>query len=143
LFVFIGVRSDPEAWPLGDIGLLDSLRDPEVVQHKLAALLVLGFAVSEWGVRLGWLRGRVRFVFPVAMLAGGALLLAHTHAISNIKEALLVELSHLPLAVLAVTGGCARWTELRGPEPLARPARWIWPVCLTLIGLLLLIYREA
>ncbi len=143
LFVFIFLRSDPESWPLGEIGLLDSLRDPEVVQHKLAALLVLGFAVSEWGVRLGWLRGRVRFVFPLAMLAGGALLLAHTHAISNVKEALLVELSHLPLAVLAVAGGCARWTELRGPEPLARPARWIWPICLMLIGLLLLIYREA
>jgi putative copper resistance protein D len=143
LFVFIFVRSDPEAWPLGQIGLLDSLRDPEVVQHKLAALLVLVFAVAEWAVRLGWLRGGVRFVFPVAMLAGGALLLAHTHAIANVKEALLVELSHLPLAVLAVAGGCARWTELRGPDALARPARWIWPVCLTLIGLLLLVYREA
>ena len=49
------------------------------------------------------------------MVAGGVLLLAHTHAISNVKEALLVELSHLPLAVLAVVGGCARFTELRGP----------------------------
>ena len=54
------------------------------------------------------------------MMAGGVLLLAHTHAIGNVKEALLVELSHLPLAVLAVIGGCARWTELRGPEALTR-----------------------
>ncbi|MDN3564771.1 copper resistance D family protein [Paeniroseomonas aquatica] len=140
---FLLVRSDPEAWPLGDIGLLDSLRDPEVVQHKLASLLVVGFALSEWSVRLGLLRGRVRFVFPVAMLAGGVLLLAHTHAISNIKEAQLIELSHLPLAVFAVIGGCARWTELRGPEALARVARWLWPLCLVMIGLLLLLYRES
>jgi copper resistance protein D len=140
---FILLRSDPEAWPLGEIGLLDSLRDPEVVQHKLAALLVTGFALAEWAVRLGRIGGRFRFVFPVAMLAGGVLLLAHTHAISNVKEALLVELSHLPLAVLAVVGGCARWTELRGPPALARPARWIWPACLVLIGLLLILYREA
>ena len=143
LAVFIGVRSDPEAWPLGGIGLLDSLRDPEVVQHKLAALLVAGFAVAEWAVRLGRLRGRLRFVFPGAMLAGGLLLMSHTHAIGNVREALLVELSHLPLAVLAVVGGSARWTELRGPPELARPAAAVWPACLVLIGVLLLIYREA
>jgi putative copper resistance protein D len=165
---FILLRSDPEAWPLGDIGLLDSLRDPEVVQHKLAALLVVGFAIAEWWVRLARDRpardrpalataggaawsglpdagpaGGQRFVFPSAMLAGGVLLLAHTHAISNQKEALLVELSHLPLAVLAVVGGCARFVELRGPERLSRLARWIWPGCLVLIGLLLILYREA
>lgn len=143
LALFIGVRSDPEAWPLGEIGLLDSLRDPEVVQHKLAALLVAGFAVAEWAVRLGRLRGRLRFVFPGAMLAGGLLLMSHTHAIGNVREALLVELSHLPLAVLAVVGGSARWTELRGPPELARPAAAVWPACLVLIGVLLLIYREA
>lgn len=140
---FILVRADPEVWPLGPVPLLDSLRDPEVVQHKLAGLLVAGFALAEWAVRRGWLRGGARFVFPVAMLAGGVLLLAHTHAIANVKEALLVELSHLPLAVLALVAGCARWTELRGPAALAAPARRIWPVCMVLIGLLLILYREA
>jgi copper resistance protein D len=143
LALFIGVRADPEAWPLGEIGLLESLRDPEVVQHKLAALLVAGFALAEWAVRLGRIRGRSRFVFPVAMLAGGVLLLSHTHAIANVRDALLVELSHLPIAVLAVIGGSARWTELRGPPELARPAAALWPACLVLIGLLLINYREA
>jgi putative copper resistance protein D len=140
---FILVRSDPEAWPLGEIGLLDSLRDPEVVQHKLAALLVLGFALSEWGVRLGRLGGGARFVFPAAMLAGGVLLLAHSHAIADQKEALLVELSHLPIGVLAVVGGCARFVELRGPDGMARVARWVWPVCLVLIAVILVLYRET
>lgn len=140
---FIFLRSDPEAWPLGEIGLLESLRDPEVVQHKLAGLLVVGFAIVEWWVRLGRITGRARFVFPSAMVAGGVLLLAHTHAISNVKEALLVELSHLPLAVLAVVGGSARFIELRGPAEMARVARWVWPACLVLIGLLLILYREA
>lgn len=148
LAAFIGIRSDPEAWPLGDIGLVDSLRDPEVVQHKLAGLLVVGFAASEWAVRLGWLGGRARFVFPVAMLAGGILLLAHSHAVANVREALLIELSHLALAVLAVIGGCARWTELRGTGGqgaggLARVAGRVWPVCLLLIGGVLIVYREA
>jgi len=140
---FILVRSDPEAWPLGDIGLLESLRDPEVVQHKLAALLVVGFALSEWGVRLGRLRGGARYVFPSAMVAGGVLLLAHAHAIADQKEALLVELSHLPIGVLAVVGGAARFVELRGPEGLARIGRWLWPICLVLISAILILYREA
>lgn len=143
LAAFILIRSDPETWPLGPIPLRESLRDPEVLQHKLAGLLVAGFALAEWAVRLGRLRGRARLVFPVAMLAGGVLLLAHTHAIANVREALLIELSHLPLAVLAVAAGCARWVELRGPAVLAAPARWVWPVCLILVGVLLVIYREA
>lgn len=140
---FIMLRSDPETWPLGEIPLLDSLRDPEVTQHKLAGLLVVGFALAEWAVRLGRARGRVRFVFPLAMLAGGVLLLTHTHAISNVKEGLLIELSHLAVAVLAVVAGCARWVELRGPAELVAPARRIWPVCLILIGIVLIFYREA
>ena len=143
LAFFILVRSDPEVWPLGSIPVLEALRDPEVVQHKLAGLLVAVFALAEWAVRLGRLRGGARLVFPVAMMAGGVLLLAHTHAIANVREALLVELSHLPVAVLSVAAGCARWVELRGPPRLAAPARWIWPVCLILVAVLLLIYREA
>ncbi|TCZ63999.1 copper resistance D family protein [Roseicella aquatilis] len=143
LAFFILVRSDAEVWPLGELSLLEGLRDPEVVQHKLAGLLVAGFALAEWWVRLGRIRGRARFIFPSAMLAGGVLLLLHTHAIGNLKDALLVELSHLPLAVLAVVGGCARFAELRGPAEISRLARWVWPLCLVLVGLLLIIYREA
>jgi putative copper resistance protein D len=128
---------------MGEIGFFTSLRDPEVVQHKLAAFLVLGFALAEWAVRLGRLGGGWRYVFPVSMLAGGALLLAHTHAIANYKELLLIELSHLPLAICSIIGGCARLVELRGPEALAVRARWVWPVCLIIIGSFLFIYREA
>jgi copper resistance protein D len=140
---FVLLRSDPEAWPLGHISLLESMRDPETLKHRLSVLLVVGFALSEWAVRLGWLGGRARFAFPVAMLAGGVLLLTHTHALSNVKEALLVDISHMPLAVFAPITGCARWTELRGLQNLVGVARWTWPPCLVANGLLLVSYREA
>jgi len=157
---FLLVRSDPEVWPMGDIPLLASLRDPEVLQHKLLSLLVIGFALSEWKVRLDGGRGGAAYVFPLSMVLGGFLLLTHTHAIGNVKEALLVELSHLPLGVLAVVAGCARWLELRGvPQPAfaglplrlaggspASEARWagyVWPLCLIGISLLLIFYRES
>lgn len=129
------MRADPVAWPLGEIGLIESPRDLEVVQHKL----VVRFPVAEWSVRLG----RLRFVFPAAMVGGGILLLSRTHAIANVREALLVELSHLPLVVLAVAAGSARWTELSGPPELAGVAAVFWPAFLALIGALLLTYREA
>lgn len=144
LALFLILRSDPEAWPMGDIGLLDSLRDPEVLQHKLLSFLVVGFAVSEWLVRLRGRSGPAAYVFPLAMVLGGFLLLTHTHAIGNVKEALLVELSHLPLGVLAVVAGCARWVELRGRgAPESRWAGWVWPGCMVLISFLLLFYRES
>ncbi|WP_135470504.1 CopD family protein [Crenalkalicoccus roseus] len=143
LSAFIIIRGDPDTWPLGPIPFLDGLRNPETLQHKLLGLLVAGFALSEWAVRLGWLGGGARYVFPLSMLTGGVLLLSHTHALANYKEALLIELSHLPLAVFALVAGCARWTELRGPRALAVRARWIWPVCLLLTGYMLVTYREA
>jgi len=144
LAIFLFMRSDPEAWPLGDIGFLESLRDPEVLQHKLLSLLVVVFAISEWTVRLRGKRGGAAYVFPVAMALGGFLLLAHTHAIANVKEALLVELSHLPLGAAAIIAACARWLELRaGPAAEARVARWVWPGCLVFISGLLILYREA
>jgi putative copper resistance protein D len=52
-------------------------------------------------------------VFPLVCSTGGALLLTHTHALANIKEQLLIELSHNPLAIFGVIAGWARWLELR------------------------------
>jgi len=141
---FLLLRSDPEAWPLGSIGFWESLRDVEVLQHRLAALLVACFAVFEWRVRAGNLRqGRAAYVFPVLCVVGGAMLLTHQHAISDLKEALLIEISHTPLALGGVVAGVARWLELRLDPPGNRVAGWVWPVALLLVGLVLLAYREA
>jgi len=82
-------------------------------------------------------------VFPFVCAAGGALLLTHSHALANVKEEQLAELSHIGIAILGITAGAARWLELRLP-PTDRwlPGR-IWPMCLLLVGLLLLLYRES
>ena len=116
----------------------------EVLQHRLAALLVAGFAVFEWRVRAGGLAGgRAAYVFPIACALGGGLLLTHTHAIGNLKEALLIEISHTPLALAAIVAGWSRWLELRLDPPGNRVFGWIWPVALIAIALSLLLYREA
>ena len=61
----------------------------------------------------------------------------------NAKEQLLIELSHVPLALFGVAAGWARWLELRLDPPAGRIAGRVWPVCLVLVGLVLLNYREA
>ena len=144
LAAFLLVRSDPEVWPLGSEGLLESLRDPEVVQHRLFVSVIIIFGLFEWRVRVGRLGNtRAAWVFPLMTAVGAGLLLTHQHAISNVKDQLLIEYSHAPLAVFGVAAAWARWLEIRLDGSAARRAGFVWPVCFMLIGLILLDYREA
>jgi len=144
LAIFLLFRSDPEVWPLGDIGFFESFRDPEVTQHRLFVAVIASFGIFEWCVRTGRIRSRrPALAFPLLSAAGAALLLTHQHTLSNIKDQLLIELSHIPIALLGVTAGWSRWLELRLDEPGNRIAGWIWPIAFVLVGGLLLIYRET
>jgi len=145
LALFLFLRSDPEVWPLGPNGFWVTFADPEVLLHRVFVLLVIGLAVFEWRVQTGRASSpRVPLVFPMLVAVAGALLLTHSHALGNIKEEVLAELSHIPLAILAVAAGWSRWLELRlPPENRARGAMArLWPVCILLIGVVLLNYRE-
>jgi putative copper resistance protein D len=144
LAVFLLFRSDPEVWPLGDIGFFASFRDPEVAQHRVFVVLIAGFGVFEWCVRTGRIRApRAALVFPLICAIAGALLLTHQHALSNVKDQMLIEVTHAPLALFGVTAGWARWLELRLDPPGNRIAGWIWPIAFVLVGAVLLIYHET
>jgi len=145
LAVFLFLRSDPEVWPLGPNGFWVTFADPEVLLHRIFVLLVIGLAVFEWLVQTNRVVSPgVRLVFPVLVAVSGALLLTHSHTLGNIKEEVLSELSHIPLAILAVAAGWSRWLELRLPaENRTRNAMGrLWPACIVLIGTILLNYRE-
>ncbi|HZM09898.1 MAG TPA: CopD family protein, partial [Candidatus Limnocylindrales bacterium] len=141
--IFIFARGDPECWPLGPQGFWISWTKTEVFQHRMAALLCIAFAIFELRVRRRPSSGgALALVFPLLCAAGGALLLTHSHSLTNVQEEFLAEMSHVPLGILAVLSGWARWLEIRlPPEDRAIPA-WIWPVCFALIGVGLLNYRE-
>jgi putative copper resistance protein D len=145
LSVFLVLRSDPETWPLGPSGFWVSMTDPEVLLHRIFALLVAALAIFEWRVQTGRVASpNIRLVFPILVAAASALLLTHSHSLGNIKEEVLAELSHAPLAILGITAAWSRWLELRlPPENRARYAMArLWPVCFLLIGMALLNYRE-
>ena len=144
LAVFLFLRSDPEVWPMGEEGIFESLRDIEVLQHRFFVILTVLFAFFEWRVRAGgWNNKKAQLVFPLVVAVGGAALLTHSHAISNVKDALLIELTHTPLALAAIAAGWARWLEIRADGRIAKIGGWVWPVLFVLMGALLMLYREA
>jgi putative copper resistance protein D len=141
--VFLFIRNDPRAWPLGPAGFWESMTLPDVLQHRVFVLVIVAFAVFEWMVRTGRLRPRPwGYVFPLLCAAAGGLLLTHSHAMVDLKAEFLTEVTHTPLGLLGAFAGWARWLELRLPEAGPTPG-WVWRGCVTAVGLLLLLYREG
>jgi hypothetical protein len=60
----------------------------------------------------------------------------------NLKYEFLTEVTHAPLGVLGAFTGWGRWVELRLPEAGRTPG-WLATLCLTAVGLILVVYREA
>jgi copper resistance protein D len=146
LAVFLFFRADPENWPMGPNGFWESFAVTDVLQHRLAVVLIIVFAVFQYRVETRRVKSMAAaLVFPAVCALGGVVLITHTHALTNVKEELLGELSHTPLAVLGIVAGWSRWLELRLPEEnqSRKYLAWVWPVCFILIGLILMDYHES
>ena len=146
LAVFLFFRADPENWPMGPNGFWASFAVADVLQHRIAVLLIIIFAIFQYRVEMNWVEApAAALVFPAVCALGGAVLLTHTHALTNVKEEFLAELSHTPLAIFGVVAGWSRWLELRLPEENAarKYLAWVWPVCFIMVGLILMDYHES
>ena len=140
---FLFLRNDPRAWPLGPAGFWESFTLPDVLQHRAFVVLIVLFAVFEWMVRTGRLPSAPwGYVFPLLCAAGGGLMLTHSHAMFNLKDEFLAEITHVPIAILGAFTGWGRWLELRLPGAGRGPG-WLWTGCLIAVGLILIVYREA
>jgi putative copper resistance protein D len=146
LAVFLFLRADPENWPLGPNGFWESFGSADVLQHRAAVLLIILFAVFQYLVETNRMKSHAAaLVFPGVCAIGGIVLLTHMHAITNIKQEMLIELSHTPLAICGIVAGWSRWLELRLPAEngIRKYLAWVWPVCFIFVGLLLMDYHEA
>jgi putative copper resistance protein D len=146
LAVFLFLRADPENWPLGPNGFWASFREADVLQHRAAVILIIVFALFQWAVETNRVKSHAAaLVFPGVCAIGGIVLLTHMHAVTNIKQEMLVELSHTPLAIFGIIAGWARWLELRLPQEnnMRKYLGWVWPVCFVFVGLILMDYHEA
>jgi len=144
LAVFVFFMADADYWPLGPLNFWHGFLVSEVLIHRLVVPLIAAFAIFEWRVQTGRARsGFAALVFPAVCAVGGTLLITHSHSLNNVKEELLAELSHIPIALFGITAGWTRWLELRLPGGPRKAMAWIWPASFMLVGLVLLFYRES
>jgi copper resistance protein D len=146
LAVFLFFRADPENWPLGPNGFWESFAQVDVLQHRLAVVMIILFAIFQYRVETNRVKSMAAsLIFPAVCALGGVVLLTHTHAVTNVKEELLAELSHTPLAIFGIMAGWSRWLELRLPQenPKRNYLAWVWPVCFIMVGLILMDYHES
>lgn len=144
LTAFIAWSMDPEGWQTGTVGFWKQLLDAEVLQHRIMLVLTALFGLAEWRVRSGrHPNSPLRFVFPLVGIGAGVLLLTHVHEVDSPKTGFFMELTHLPLGLISLLAGWARWLELRlAPSGDTWPGR-LWGPALAIFGLLLIFYREA
>ena len=139
--ILIVVFANPDHWPLGQISLIDSAKDTEVIQHWLAGCVVFGLGWFEWFVRQGKLkRPKLRFLFPVLCIVGGLILLTHSHNQNDLKTDFLTQSTHVAMGLVGIFVGCARWLELRLASPYDRFAGVLAVFAFMLVGFILLFY---
>jgi putative copper resistance protein D len=132
--VYLMVQSDQDGWPIGEKGFIESMRDPTIFQHKIAASILLLLGLSELLLRtsrkvpvLGW-------VFPALAVSAGVLLFFHAHGGHHIPK---IYLQHLFMGGTALAIGVTR-----GISKKFKAGDSLWPLMILLLGLELLFYTE-
>jgi copper resistance protein D len=146
--LFVLVYSDTELWPFGPKPWIQgTITNPEVIQHKLFAVLLLAVGLIEMvrvrrslkAVWLGW-------VFPVLAVAGSVLLLFHSHSTGMRGPTHMAIMERIQAEHLgySVTGMCIGFAK--GLAEIA--SKWqiifarIWPILMVVLGVLLMRYVE-
>jgi len=146
--LFVLVYSDTELWPFGPKPWIQgTLSNPEVIQHKIFAVLLLGVGLLEWGRVRGRLKAVwVAWVFPVLAVFGSLLLLFHSHHTgmrgpNHMAIMARIQAEHLSYAVTGFAIGLVKGlseVSTRWQVVFAR----LWPTLLVVLGVLLMFYAE-
>lgn len=143
LGIFLFFRSDAESWPLGPIGFWDStFNNGEILQHRIATLLVFVLGTIEIRARLNNNSGVLPYMYPLLAAFGGMMLLAHSHVGFEAKTAFLIQVGHTLMGVFSLILASGRWLELKLDSPGKNVAGFISVFALFQIGVILMFYRE-
>jgi hypothetical protein len=136
------ILSDRFAWPIGPSGLVESLSNPEVLQHKVLAVMVLTLGLIELLRRLervthkAWL-----YVFyAVAVLTGGILVMHDSGTAPHMHPHDLT-VSHVVMGLLALLALLLKVFVERGIL-IGRSTYW-YPLSLAVLGVQLLLFTES
>jgi len=97
------IRSDPEGWPIGPAGFLESLSMPtsrEWIQHKLLSLIPMALGVWTLWSRHAKPKPYLTYAMGAVLAVGGAALLVHQHL--NHPSMDVVNIQHRGMAVTSL-----------------------------------------
>jgi hypothetical protein len=139
--------SDHDAWPIGSLSFAQTFLadDPEIQQHKLYSVLLLGVGAVEtlrWSGKIPGLAGALPL--PILAIVAGLLLFAHEHGDNPAAHS--IAMNHMIMGTTAIAAGFCRLAApaLLRRDGLAAHAVWqfAWPALILLMGLQLLLYTE-
>ena len=137
--VYLFVRSDPEAWPWGPLGLLESVRDTEVLQHKVLTCIPVGIGLAEGLYGYGLIKGRPRmWVLSLLALGGGTGLFLHFHRGKFHLD--WIYFQHVAMGLVGLGVGMGLLLSRRA-EPGSK-LHLLWPTFLLAMSAVLILYSE-
>jgi len=159
--MYLAFMSDPDVWPMGTQSWLQAAEvNPEAAQHKIYAALLLALGVLEFQRsrrRLG--KFLATWSFPVLAIFGAVLLFFHQHH-GAAGEEMMHTMPGMNLSDHIMSGSMMKiqkehfWFSMVGfgvtlLKFLADGNFWkrafvpyLWPVCMSALGILLLLYAE-
>jgi hypothetical protein len=146
--IFLLIWSDAELWPFGDSAWLESLKDdPEVLQHKTFAVLLISLGAIEWQRARDVLKAAWSgWVFPILAIGGSVLLLFHQHEAGmhgpdHMELMARIQSQHVSYSLTGIGVGLSKGlseVETRRQGFFCR----LWPLLMVVLGILLMFYRE-
>ncbi|HXM92700.1 MAG TPA: hypothetical protein VOA64_00375 [Candidatus Dormibacteraeota bacterium] len=146
--LFVLIFSDTELWPFGTQAWLTGLATHrEVFQHKTFAVILLSLGTIEFQRARGRLTAAwVRWIFPVLVSMGSALLLFHEHrsgmvGVDHIERMARIQSEHASYAAAGFGIALSKsLSEMKFPWQFVFAK--LWPTLMTLLGILLMLYQE-
>ncbi len=157
--VYLAFMSDPDVWPMGSQGLVDAfLTNPEAAEHKIYAVLLMALGALEFQRARGRLgRFMSRWAFPILALFGAVLLIFHRHTVMASPDMAMkgmggmggamsatmmkIQRQHIRFAIVGSAVAASKFIY-DGGFLKNRLLPFIWPVCISILGILLLVYSE-
>jgi hypothetical protein len=146
--VYLLIFSDTEIWPFGRQSFWFAIRnDPEDLQHKIFALILIGIGIVEFQRARGRLRSTwSAWVFPVAGMIGAVILLFHQHRAGMHGADHMVLMQHIQKEhrAFAVAGGGIALAKALSEVQSSWQGIFtrMWPLLLIVLGVLLMSYTE-
>ena len=135
------IFSDKFSWPIGPVGLINSFSNPEVLQHKVMAVMVLALGLIELLQRLGRMTHARSYLFYGLAVVIGIILLAHDSGAGLHTHSQGLSGSHVLMGFLAILALTLK--VLVDHHILIGRLAYLYPLVLAGLGMQLLLFTES